>query len=111
MRIARGSTPEIRISVSEDVCKLSEEANDVWLTIKSVGAEGFTKKLSEDALEIDSETNSIVCVLSQSETLSLKEGEGRGRAQIKVLNNLDYALVSQVEVFDILPVLNGEVMV
>lgn len=111
MRIARGSTPEIQISVSQDACKLSEEATEVWLTIRSVGTEGFTKKLSEGGLEIDAEANAITCVLSQEETLSMNEGAGRGRAQIKILNNLDYALVSQVEAFDILPVLNGEVMV
>ena len=108
MKITRGSTPEIRVSVSEDACRLSEEAIDIWMTFRCSGI--VTKKLSAEELEIDSETNSVVCVLTQEETLALKEGADKGRIQIKILNNLDYTLVSQVERFDVLPVINEEVM-
>ena len=108
MLIRRGSTPEIRIVVPEEACILDQDLYEALVTFKCSGMVPLTKKYTDGDLEADATTNTLSCRLSQEETLAMKASTGA--VQLKILTIQDHALVSEIETFDIGPVLNEEVM-
>lgn len=89
----RGTTPVLTINVNGiDVSEFSS----IYITFEQ-GAKEITKEI--DDVTLDTENNRIIVSLSQSETLSFKDGELK--VQLRAITNQGKAVASTIKKLDV----------
>ena len=105
MRIIRGTTPTITITVTSELDFTTIQ--QVWIYISQQNKVKIDKLISD--VSFDPENKQILVTLSQDDTLALKAGS-EALFQIRLLLNNETALATVASKVDVLEVYKGGVI-
>ena len=105
MRIIRGTTPTITITVTSELDFTTIQ--QVWIYISQQNKVKIDKLISD--VSFDPENKQILVTLSQDDTLALKAGS-EALFQIRLLLNNETALATVASKVDVLEVYKGVVI-
>lgn len=98
MQIIRGTTPTITMNVKSELD--FELITEIWLYIAQQNKVKVDKVIED--VTLNDEKKTITCVLSQEDTLALKEGDAT--IQLRVLLSDGTALANKESKITVLPV-------